>query len=848
MTEIDKKRNHSDDAISVSSCDSKDDLTERHVDLSHLISLRRLDAIMETLSKPIQMLDKNIIPPPWMSNTNLFYSDRSLWNHPSRILCAGMVSIFERSKKEGTDKAFRKDLLAQFVRLYVAWCKDVKGRRSKGPPKVATMATAPWLIVSCSSCRIRPVDFQCGELCITCFQLQESQQYSKCLDPLNDFQPDLNAIQTSIDSIVAYDRNTGFVGSLLFVNQHDSLIQSVISRTGLVMEEGLTLCKFLVISYIPSKYLTSDKVQKLVLEKNDEYVEEWQNTSGLFFILPLLGTYQSNYLPQYCKFRADGQSPLDLPLLQLDGVIGMTPFQFQNRLNQTRKIIESVDRIIYSTGKIAGLKEVDSISSLCQNQVDSGSFNDIVSMRERDADDPFSPCIVPSCDSFQNTLSDLRRSCAIMGPYCLSQEFSEVLSKLNAISISRQIVGRGDDDAFCSSRGKAWEHHSDAHTNARKRRKLFRTTVDIDASSSYLKDMVVFDAVNVVHERKCQLYYTDFVFWDKNVYNRIWTKRRMDTMKEMNKIMAGQHLCAPSNLNDRTKLVVLQRTRRKFGSLNGDVGEDYHSEDNTVKEGDDTENYPGLGWGFELTLWSDNMLRVGRVAKSSPAYCAGLQPNDKVLSVDGVPSFMIQTKTELANHLLGGHLKENILVEENIAQMPYLYQEQCGGSIKEIVVLEVQNDTKNQAAFPLNSGNEKSTANKLKQPNQPVKHRLLISAGTEAPLDRPIGAEKIVLHQQKSIHLTHSTQQPIRHLPHQVENILKNKDLYSPGVNACFFTMAECAVLIEAMRRNCPKLSMRLLTPRYDPFRVDEEYNIRLKPYIEKHGISCIPRLSEDQW
>ena len=136
------------------------------------------------------MLDKkNIIPPPWMSNTNLFYSDRSLWNHPSRILCAGMVSIFERSKKEGTDKAFRKDLLAQFVRLYVAWCKDVKGRRSKGPPKVATMATAPWLIVSCSSCRIRPVDFQCGELCITCFQLQESQQYSKCLDPLNDFQP-----------------------------------------------------------------------------------------------------------------------------------------------------------------------------------------------------------------------------------------------------------------------------------------------------------------------------------------------------------------------------------------------------------------------------------------------------------------------------------------------------------------------------------------------------------------------------------------------------------------------------------------------------------------------------------
>lgn len=852
--------NHTDDAISVSSCDSNCSQTDRHTELSNLISLRRLDAMMDTLSNPPKTPDNAMLapfkPPPWISKTNLLYNDRSLWSHPSRILCAGMVFIFEKAKEEKMEKTDRKVLLVQFIKLYFAWCKDVKARRSKGPPKVASMAIAPWLVDSCSYCRVCPVDVHCGEFCKSCFEFQKAQYFNESksnnLVSSTDFHLDFKSIQRLNDSADVYNKNIGFVGSLLFVHQHDSLVQRVISRTGLILEEGLTLCKLLVISYVPSKYLSSEQVQKIVLEKNDQYEEDWEEAGGLFYILPLFGTYQSSYLPQYCKYIENEQSPVDLALLKLDGIIGMTYIQLKNRLNQTRKLIESVDRIIFSVGKIAGSKEVESTPSLSYSHMKSYTSNDIVDVREIDVDTNSLNCITSHGDSVQKSLSELRRLCSIMRLYCSSQEFSTVLSKLNAVSISRHIVGTSDDDIFCASRGRAWKNHFEVSSTASKRRKLYdkpnsKTASDTNTSSWYLKNLFVFDAVGVVQEGKCQLFYTDFVFWDRNVFNRAWTKQRMERMKEMNKKMAAQQLQSPSNLVDRTKIVVLQKRTKTSIRPNDVMDQDYYREDDKEQNTNENEKYPGLGWGFELILWPDEILRIGRVANSSPAHCAGLKPNDKILSIDGTPSCMIRTKTDLANRLLGCNLSKESLVEENIAPMPYLYQEQCGGMVKDILVLEIQKDTKTEVANSFHSRERTSVANNLNQSVQPVQHRLLITA-TEESLTHSKKNKMSELHQQKTIQCSNAPQQPINHLPDSIENILTMEHLYTPGVNSCFFTMAECAVLIEAMRRNCPKLSVRLLTPRYDPFRVDEEYRARIIPYIERNSLSCIPRLSETQW
>jgi hypothetical protein len=778
-----------------------------------------------------------------------------------------MVSIFERAKEEAIEEIDRKDLLVQFIKLYFAWCKDVKARRSRGPPKVATMAITPWLVDSCSYCRVCPVDVKCGELCTSCFQLCNAQKLtgnkSNGLIHSNDFHLYLKSVQTFNGySVGAYDKYAGFVGSLLFIHQNDSLIQRVVTRTGLVMEEGLTLCKLLVISYIPSEYLTPEKVKHLVLEKNDDDADDWKNASGIFYLLPLFGIYQSSYLPQFYTYLEKGQGPVDLTLTKLDGIIGMTYLQLRNRLNQTRKMVESVDSFIYSHGKIAGSNEIDSSQSLSKHQVDSDTCDDIVSMREFDFDSPSSRCISPHEDLVQNSLSDVRRSRSVMELYSSSQEFSNVLSNLNAISISRHIVGTGDDDTFCSIRGKAWKNHFNVSSTSSKRRKLhdtssLNTSIDTNVSSSYLKDLFVFDSVNLVQEGKCQLYYTDFVFW-----NRASSKRRMERIKEMNRILAAQLLHSPLNLNDRMRVIVLQRIKRNSACQNDDTDEEYSPEVDDEQNDRDKEKYPGLGWGFELILWPDKILRVGRVAKSSPADFAGLKPNDKILSVDGIPSAMIRTRADLAYHLLGCHQKQKSVVEENFAPMPYLYKEQYGGKIKDIVVLQVQNDEKSGAATSLSSGGNVSAVNRLNQPRQPLQHHLLVAKKAKEPLGRSRQNQKNEIRQQETIQSTHSSQQQNHSsqqqnhssqqqnhiLPHPVENILTMKHLYTPSFNACFFTLAECAVLIEAMRRNCPKLAIRLLTPRYDPFRVDEEYKTRLKPYIERYGVSCFPKLSEIQW
>jgi PDZ domain len=46
--------------------------------------------------------------------------------------------------------------------------------------------------------------------------------------------------------------------------------------------------------------------------------------------------------------------------------------------------------------------------------------------------------------------------------------------------------------------------------------------------------------------------------------------------------------------------------------------------------------YKGKGWGFELVRWqNEGCMRVGRVHPSSPAYIAGLQTHDVILSING---------------------------------------------------------------------------------------------------------------------------------------------------------------------------------------------------------------------
>lgn len=78
--------------------------------------------------------------------------------------------------------------------------------------------------------------------------------------------------------------------------------------------------------------------------------------------------------------------------------------------------------------------------------------------------------------------------------------------------------------------------------------------------------------------------------------------------------------------------------------------------------------------------------------------------------------------------------------------------------------------------------------------------------------------------------------------------LLQFKHLYQTSVNDCFLSLAETSVLVHAISNNHPKLSTRLLNPRYSLRRVNDEYTQRIKPHIEAHGYNEIPDLNHAMW
>ena len=894
-----------EEVISLTSRSSSDD---NKLNLDHFdhIGLRRLDQIMTYISSSAKdrSSDKCLYTPPWTDREKLCWARSSLVSHPIRLLCAGMLLIIRRAKNIGFNERKIEPLVRTFINTFVPWCLDYRARVSIGPPLNAKVATAPWLFDSCKGCALRGVPNRSSTFCSFCAgrkSRNDNDQEDGGREELIEEEAvtvdaTLYSEHLSHNEILRYDLHSSYVGTSFLISIDDPLVNGVLEKTNLIVDEGRRNVELLVISYIPKSLIKKDERDALVYEQfRGTFDDHWQTAEGLFYILPILSHYQMNYISQFCDKREPGTPPSISAMLALEGVIALTPLELMTRLQASFSMQDAIDRAVGSIAAKFGKSKIPMmvVESDSDRQGDEKTFSQLQML-----DYDFMSITHVLCSDDLPRLPNLR--CLQPNQLLWAIEFCVKRPKLYSLA-SRLNIAR------CTQHTGAIESFI-VQTCERKPIRGKRTERSTGLTQSvmrYLSNMICFDESEAEKRKDCNVCYSDFLYWRPSSTKRA-EQKIFNLMEVSNKTVANIPLLHPrpfdGNASNIESIAIV--LHREFGrgdedGLMIDSDEEYSPEEeeiNGIRGSSSSPKFRGRGWGVELIRWSADKraLRVGRVAPGSPAETSGLKMHDVVTCINGFDVKTALTNSQLADNLLGEFHVAVTDKCEKFPAAPYLFNRRNRNAAKGPVVLSI---LRSESPTP-----------RLSRVLQPQQHSMHTSTNTPSvqkspaqrnntnrhiqykkkPDVRPTSSKITAAQPIPHLPLTHRPQ-PITHYHHTQTNqphpttlpnplmsshhqsptqnnlilpaellpstslprdvlVLQKKHLYSGGVNGTFLSLVEVSVMMHSISQNNPRLSTRLLQPRYASKRINDEYIRLIKPFVEKYAMDGIPTLTDHMW
>jgi|AntRauTorckE5430_2_1112549.scaffolds.fasta_scaffold00240_11 hypothetical protein len=859
-----------EEVISLTSKSSSEHYELNFAHFDH-ISLRRLDQIMTYLSSPKEdrPCNKCLYTPPWTAKEKLCWATPLLLSNPSQLLCAGLVLIIKRAKNIRFNETKVKPLLKKFMYTFVPWCLDYRSQKSKGPPLDAKVSTVPWLLESCKQCALRGVSNSISTFCGYCTKTRSKVfldenchgRKKKSEEETTPVDATLYSEHLSHNAILRYDLHSSYVGTSLLIPIDDPLVRAVCEKTKLVVDEGRRNVELLVISYVSKTLISKDNKEKLVYEDFcGTFDDHWQTPEGLFYILPILSSYQMNYISQFCDQRQPGTLPSNSAMLSLEGIIALAPSQLMTRLQGSVSMHAAVDRAVGSIAAKFGKSKLPTIvteseadyhgnqTAFSQLQILDYDFMDITHILCNE-DLPLAPHL--RCLQSDQLLWAI--------DFCLKvpTEFS-LASLLNTAHCCQRIGFI--DNANLQTCGKILEKSKGVEDN----------TGAVQNLRKCLSGIIIFDESEAAKNKECDVCYSDLLYWSPSS-----TKKKSQllfyAMNNSNIAVSQISLRRPQDNHKNTQgneciIVVLHRD---FGQDDGDEimmdsDDDEYSPENDVNGS--PAKFCGQGWGMELIRWSGekSSLRVGRIAPGSPAEASGLEMHDIVIAINGLGLRKMKTNADIACNLLGEIDLKNDLQSDKFPAVPYLFRRTNKEGVKGPIVLSVirLNDVSQQSHARQRSQRKiakvKQGQAKPTQVHYPIPQPRPPLPPPPQPLTYHNYVPSIIMPVQPHIISYHNNPEPAHAYPLPAELLpstpqpcresITRKHLYNAGVNRTFLSIAEIAVMMHSVSENHPNLSIRLLKPRYPAHRINEEYVHVVKPYVEKYGMEKIPIISDHMW
>jgi hypothetical protein len=602
------------------------------------VSLRRLDGMMTSIIARHSHSAENeaALSVPFnrqpcskcRNGVRLDWVTDELERKPLELLCQGMrLLVSMPSEVPDENQLHNKIVLAcNFVALFSSWCDSLPGASvdsNPKPPLGARCARVPWIREACGICQVRSgevlrelgdaVPFRVCES-PACRDILETELRPHRRDGRHPNCDDSDFPLTSADIFLrAYKENTSYVGATVLVLPSDPILLSVQEKLGLKIEHSGRVVEFIVASYLP------DGFHK---QKADWGVEaNCTDDGGTFHLLPVLSQHQLQFLLHRCKMRKAPRSQAEvgiewmaLDVLNLNGVLCLSPKELRRRLIETSSICASMD------GAIALLSKVELDGPTVQEHViDVLQRGDALAvmpttpgdaflegLEKRHRNDLFEkkfvfPCPPQSADQF-----------GISERLSVSDFFCELIEML------MPCLGHSGREEQDSDRGVT---HAVDGTSEAGRAGSDEVVGNQSSELGLIKQPGIVcgtDPSRVDPSSEFVLKYSDLFF------------RSGDERRKLQEAMQGQDFhkgMRPTHITFQSlalsewmwTTIVLDR------------------EDPLVPI-TDARQYTGPGWGLELIYWPsvDSTIRVGRVHPYSPASLAGLQMGDVVVSINGL--------------------------------------------------------------------------------------------------------------------------------------------------------------------------------------------------------------------
>jgi hypothetical protein len=366
---------------------------EQHLwddDIKHTscVSFRRLEQMMIAIMKSQALSGGGyswaFSEPPCLDSDGKLRSNHpkrlewmfdELADKPYELLCRGMqylltppIALDEDGIVDDPISSDRSSLASHFLDIYTAWVvlstfQIVGCVPTKGPPTDYSYLSSPWVHPTCKFCMLPILHDPSSPSCdrnacraVSSYLAAKERELVSDGEVLGDRSGSTTpaAANETKQQIQVYRERASYVGSVIMVLPGDPMLN--IPAHFLQQEWIRTNNKptpFIVASYLPS-FFVDLKPGRCVIE---DYEAHSDGVDGMFFLLPVVYSKQLNYLqkPDLAKMRAPPSDTKDknslrawaqMQILDLPGVVWLTPHQLRRRASETQAIMHSISKAV----------------------------------------------------------------------------------------------------------------------------------------------------------------------------------------------------------------------------------------------------------------------------------------------------------------------------------------------------------------------------------------------------------------------------------------------------------------------------------------------------------------------
>lgn len=812
--------------------DENDNCIDEASDLN-FVSLRRLDAMMthimehHSMEKPSLNFSGAFLAPPWATKQvqhcrRLAWAPEVLEKRPMELVCIGMGILCDTSKPKISDahRQKQKALFRHFLLAFSSWCvaatvDSSESCSTKGPLGLSRFPRTPWFRPSCKNCCCR----SCNENESTCDISLCSSVESGDKIQMDDIKKD-EVVKIS-EAYREYSECASLVGTTLLVLPDDPLVTSV-SKIVTIEHDNRPI-EFIVASYLPP-----DFGLQFTSSRPKDNVDQYEDGTGYFHLLPVVSLRQLNFLLDRCKMRSPPTSLekgnivswTRLDILELDGVARYSLVEVQKKILESTTIRHAIDK---------------AVAHGCDNH--TWHLNDAVVAGSRWTEDSRIESL-PISSALRLTDPVTIHSCLI----------DTLIHGRDPPGIIRDMLSGAKDpvsNATFSSKASRWPianpvGYLDEFGVSAPQAGLTFINPPIDKAQKILE-------LEAAFERRCGIYYSDLHYENEE---RRQALEILVKPKQLEKPLF-QDLRIDQ---DFIRTVLLSR------SLEPESGP-----------------YDGIGWGLELLQWrGERVLRVGRVCRNSPAFLSDLRTNDIIIAIDGKEPFSFKNQAKMMTMMLGlSSARVRIKGSGDDVISTVLSTVLESKLPLNPVILRVYRPT--SACQPANHLSSLTPASQVSPNNvteiDHVGHSPVRTVEVDtrrgpprvshSPNARPFQVSGVLASQldSRSVETPQADTQRTSGGRNQsrLENVLTlvqdtlrlrrlvyPADLYSPAMHGTILTKGEMSVFFECILNKKPLLGVRLLLPRYDVKVALEQIEIVREWSREK--IISIPRLGNKMW